>query len=339
MKIQVKKLVDKALESLTDQQRRVLVLRFGLDGKGKRTLQEIADEYTLTRERIRQVQNMAIDRLRGDSCAEHLAEAVVYLEESLRSCGGVASADVLCATCEIATEEEQNYIHLLLTVGDKFNDSQATDTVAQYWYVDQKHKDALDATLENVHTDIEGRGQVLLADNDLKEVFDTSSGEHKEHLPTYADAMTLSLKVQKNPLGEWGLVSHPEIALNGLSAYISMVLRDAGEPLHFNEVADRITKLRGKECHHGSCHNELVRRNEFILVGRGLYALESMGYRPGTIADIIAAGMKEHGPMTQKEIIEYVTKERHVKAQSIVLTLGKKGLFTRDERSRYFLAV
>lgn len=339
MKIQVKQLVDKALESLTDQQRRVLVLRFGLDGKKKRTLQEIADEYSLTRERIRQVQNIAVAKLRENECGKQLSTAFVYLEDMLRSCGGAASADTLCVTCEFATKEEQNYVHLLLTVGNSFYVSSATDDVDHYWYVDEKHKNAVDSTLQGVHGHVEGRSNNLLTEDELKKVFETASAEHKSHLPTYADVINLSRKVKKNPLGEWGLVTHPEIALGGLAGYIRIVLREAGEPLHFNEIADRVTKIKGKQCHRGSCHNELVRRDEFILVGRGLYALESMGYRPGTIADIIVAGMKERGPMTQKEVIDYVSKERHVKAQSIVLTLGKKGLFTKDERSRYFLTV
>ena len=339
MKIQVKKLVDKALESLTDQQRRVLVLRYGLDGKGKRTLQEIADEYSLTRERIRQVQNMAVASLGKDECAGLLASTITYLEDVMRKCGGVSSADALCASCEFASKAEQNYIHLLLMVGHSFSLSDATDDIAQYWYVDERHKQAIDATLSKVHGDVESRGEVLLADEDMRQLFESLATEHTEYLPSYGEAMGLSLKMKRNPLGEWGLATHPEIALNGLAGYIRLVLRDAGEPLHFNKIADRIAELRGKNCHRGSCHNELVRRDEFILVGRGLYALDSMGYRPGTIADIIAAGIKERGPMTQKEIIEYVSRERHVKTQSIVLTLGKKGMFTRDEQSRYCLAV
>ena len=339
MKIQVKQLVDKALESLTDQQRRVLVLRFGLDGKKKRTLQEIADEYSLTRERIRQVQNIAIAKLREDACGKQLATAFTHLEDMLRSCGGAASANTLCATCEFATEEEQNYVHLLLTVGESFYTSTATDDIDHYWYVDERYKRAVDVTLRGIHEHVENRSEDLLTEEGLKGVFESVSGEHKEYLPAYVDVVNLSRRVKKNPLGEWGPVTHPEIALSGLAGYIRIVLRESGEPLHFNDIADRVSTLKGKQCHRGSCHNELVRRDEFILVGRGLYALESMGYRPGTIADIIVAGMKERGPMTQKEVIDYVSRERHVKAQSIVLTLGKKGLFTKDEKSRYFLTV
>ena len=314
-------------------------MRFGLDGKKKRTLQEIADEYSLTRERIRQVQNIAIAKLRENECAALLSAAFTDLEEMLRSCGGAASADTLCAVCEFATKSEQNYILLLLTVGDNFYASPATDDIDHYWYVNEEHKNAVDAALNRIHDYVGAKGDALLTEEELQNAFESVSGEYKERLPAYTDTMGLSRKVKKNPLGEWGFVTHPEITLSGLAGYIRIVLREADEPLHFNEIADRVSKIKGEECHRGSCHNELVRRDEFILVGRGLYALESMGYRPGTIADIIVAGMKECGPMTQKEVIDYVSKERHVKPQSIVLTLGKKGLFTKDERSRYFLTV
>jgi len=43
----------------------ILVKRFGLDGKGERTLQEIANEHDLSRERIRQLQKQGLERLRG----------------------------------------------------------------------------------------------------------------------------------------------------------------------------------------------------------------------------------------------------------------------------------
>ena len=39
-------------------------LRFGLDGRGEKTLEEIGLQFGLTRERIRQLQNEALERLR-----------------------------------------------------------------------------------------------------------------------------------------------------------------------------------------------------------------------------------------------------------------------------------
>ena len=49
---------------LTDEQRRVLERRYGLGGAEISTLEEVAAELNLTRERVRQIQIEALDQLR-----------------------------------------------------------------------------------------------------------------------------------------------------------------------------------------------------------------------------------------------------------------------------------
>ncbi|MDT9186274.1 MULTISPECIES: sigma-70 family RNA polymerase sigma factor [Limnospira] len=55
--------IQQVLSTLDPRYQKVLTLRFGLDGQGERTLQEIGDSCGLTRERIRQIQNQAIKQL------------------------------------------------------------------------------------------------------------------------------------------------------------------------------------------------------------------------------------------------------------------------------------
>ena len=52
------------LDTLNDREREILELRFGLDGDEKRTLEEIGDKFGLTRERIRQIQERALHKMR-----------------------------------------------------------------------------------------------------------------------------------------------------------------------------------------------------------------------------------------------------------------------------------
>jgi RNA polymerase sigma factor (sigma-70 family) len=52
-----------ALQVLAERERRVLALRFGLDPHGPRTLKEIGVQLSLTRERVRQIQNEALAKL------------------------------------------------------------------------------------------------------------------------------------------------------------------------------------------------------------------------------------------------------------------------------------
>jgi RNA polymerase primary sigma factor len=53
------------LESLTEREQRILRLRFGLDDGRSRTLEEVAREVGLTRERIRQIEGGALGKLRS----------------------------------------------------------------------------------------------------------------------------------------------------------------------------------------------------------------------------------------------------------------------------------
>ena len=71
--------VAKVLSVLDDRERTILTLRFGLDGGGERTLEEVAEHFGLTRERIRQIEARAMSKLRHPSAdvgARELLEAV-----------------------------------------------------------------------------------------------------------------------------------------------------------------------------------------------------------------------------------------------------------------------
>lgn len=54
------------LNLLTEREAHILVLRYGLDGNGKRTYEQIGREYQVTRERIRQIEHKAFRKLRVD---------------------------------------------------------------------------------------------------------------------------------------------------------------------------------------------------------------------------------------------------------------------------------
>ncbi|MCI5839812.1 MAG: sigma-70 family RNA polymerase sigma factor [Peptoniphilaceae bacterium] len=53
-----------ALNQLTDREKQIIIYRYGLDGEKPKTLEEIGNIYDLSRERIRQIENQALSRLR-----------------------------------------------------------------------------------------------------------------------------------------------------------------------------------------------------------------------------------------------------------------------------------
>jgi len=62
------------LDSLDDRERRVLELRYGLDGGRPRTLEEIGVIFNVTRERVRQIENQSLRKLAALAEAQQLRE-------------------------------------------------------------------------------------------------------------------------------------------------------------------------------------------------------------------------------------------------------------------------
>ena len=70
----LQKTLDQLLDTLTEREAQVLRLRFGLTDGKSRTLEEVGDEFGVTRERIRQIENKALRKLKHPSRAKLLAD-------------------------------------------------------------------------------------------------------------------------------------------------------------------------------------------------------------------------------------------------------------------------
>ena len=67
--------LERALETLGEQQRRVIELRFGLAGGDPIPLQAVGDELGITRERVRQIERAALEQLSRNRELADLREA------------------------------------------------------------------------------------------------------------------------------------------------------------------------------------------------------------------------------------------------------------------------
>ena len=73
----LKEQLNEVLDTLTERERKVLILRFGLEDGRARTLEEVGKEFNVTRERIRQIEAKALRKLRHPSRSRKLKD---YLE-------------------------------------------------------------------------------------------------------------------------------------------------------------------------------------------------------------------------------------------------------------------
>lgn len=70
----LKEQIEDVLETLTERERKVLKLRFGLEDGRARTLEEVGKEFEVTRERIRQIEAKALRKLRGPKKSNKLKD-------------------------------------------------------------------------------------------------------------------------------------------------------------------------------------------------------------------------------------------------------------------------
>ncbi|MCX6795675.1 MAG: HTH domain-containing protein [Candidatus Falkowbacteria bacterium] len=82
--------------------------------------------------------------------------------------------------------------------------------------------------------------------------------------------------LERNKFGHWGVSSWQEVKPKTINDKIFLVLKNAGEPLHFTEIARRINEVGfdKKVANPATVHNELILDNRYILTGRGMYGLK-----------------------------------------------------------------
>lgn len=91
-----KQVTKKLLGSLPDRGRDVLVRRFGLGSDNdKLTLEAIGGIYSITRERVRQLENFALDSIRKSEVFSNEQQAFNELKDLIISLGGVVSEEDL----------------------------------------------------------------------------------------------------------------------------------------------------------------------------------------------------------------------------------------------------
>ena len=83
----------------------------------------------------------------------------------------------------------------------------------------------------------------------------------------------------------------------------------------------------------------IIKDKRFVLIGRGIYALQEWGYKKGTVADMKTEVLDDAAePLHRDEIVKRVLKKRHVKETTILLNLQGKPQFKRVAKATYALA-
>ncbi|HEY4519428.1 MAG TPA: sigma factor-like helix-turn-helix DNA-binding protein [Candidatus Paceibacterota bacterium] len=326
------------LSGLPERSRKVLVDRFGLSSSGEsRTLDAIGQEYGITRERIRQIENHSIMTIRqADAYGKH-ASAWENLKQALHTLGGIVAEDVVLSEVS-KTEPDKNHTLFLLTVCHHFNDVREDADFKRRWHIDEQLAKQVEGALMALYKAI--ALDSLMTESEFLALFEKvlkQEGVKPRGSDVLLRWLSISKRLGKNPLGEWGRTESPHVRIKNTRDFAYLTLKRHGSPMHFSEVAQSIKKLFSREAHPATTHNELIKDSRFVLVGRGLYALKEWGYAPGIVKDVIVGVLeREGGPLNRDEIIERVKRERYVKDATIVVNL-QSGPFSRLPDGTYTL--
>lgn len=334
-----KQVTKRLISVLPNRSRDVLICRFGLGkGNNKMTLESIGSTYGVTRERVRQIENHALNNIAKSEIYSKEQSAFAELGDLLHSLGGIVSEDDLLSYVSMDTGL-QNHVNFLLVLGDSFRRRKEDMEFKNRWYVDRDVAEGVQDSLRAIHKNLSNDDLVLeeaMVSSFVKELGALAQKYKKSE--TIRRWLSLSKLIGQNPLGEWGLASSPNVSVKGMRDYAYLVIRKHGSPMHFSEVAKAIKKTFGKNAHVATCHNELIKDPRFVLVGRGLYALKEWGYSSGVVKDVVVDILKKHGPLKKNEIIDLVLKERYVKPNTVVVNLQDSKTFKKSKNGKYSLA-
>lgn len=334
-----KQVVKRLLSALPDRAKDVVTGRFGLGTSTARmTLEKIGEKYGITRERVRQIENYSITNIRKSDAYQKEQNVFEEISSVIAELGGMVKEDELLKHLS-DDKSTQNHLHFLLVVGDVFNKDKENDQFHHRWYVDKKLAKSIEDALRKLYEGIPD--DALIPESEMIESFlhhieDISDTYRNEEI--LKRWLSVSKKVGKNPLGEWGKSVSPNIRVKGMRDYAFLVIRKHGSPVHFREVAKLIKQYFDKEAHVATTHNELIKDPRFVLVGRGLYALKEWGYSTGPVRDVIREILQKEGPLTKEQIIEKVLKERYVKENTILVNLQNSRYFKKGKDGTYSVA-
>ncbi len=334
-----KQVVKRLLAPLSPRALDVMTKRYGLgDSTDRMTLEGIGKTYGITRERVRQIENFALGSIKKSDAFKKEESIFDELNEIVVSMGGVVCEEDFLM--HISKDESiQNYLFFLLVLGDQFKREKEDEHFHHRWIVDDKVSmkvhDAIRELYKTLsHEDLVPESEIVASF--LEHLKDVSEEYKNEEITKRW--LALSKTIAKNPLGEWGVAESHNVNARGMRDYAYLIIRKHGSPMHFTEVAKSITQVFGKKAHVATCHNELIKDNRFVLVGRGLYALSTWGYEKGVVKDVIAKILKNEGPLSKKDIIDRVLKERHVKENTVFVNLQDPKMFKRTKEGKYALA-
>lgn len=339
--VDLKALTEALLATLDQRSRDIVSRRYGIESGVGETLESIGKEYGITRERVRQIQSQARRALRGHEA--ELGPIDGILNDIFTSHGGILAENHIVQLVHerLGQTHAPTITIFYLDVLPAYEYVSRDPHFAPHWRHTQVTAPHAPVVLEIAETVLAEHGHPL-PEEKLANLLIAAMREKSHTVPmNHVQArLFASKRIEKTPFGEWGLTSWSETNPRGVGDKAYAVMRRHGKPEHFTAITRLINEAQfdHKKANPQTVHNELIKDDRFVLVGRGLYGLAEWGYIPGTVADVIASLLSAAGkPLSRDEVVEKVMEQRQVKKNTILLGLQNQDRFARGANDQYTL--
>lgn len=328
------------LDSLTEKERSVITRRIGFNGV-KETLQEIGNMYGITRERVRQIEDVGIRKIGRIMRTSDLIIVQNSGEKILKMHGGVMVKDrlinAIIADIGIDASISTSIIDVLLQADFNLQKSKPQLGTNTYFHFPEVNKKLIESIHKEAVKVLKKRGDIMetstLYDAVRTNLFAQFGKIESIMIDSVMDIFLDIVKGEEKYIGleKWKILNPATLKDKAIYA-----LKKSKEPMHFMDIANAITEHFGENVKISTIHNELIRNEEFVLIGRGIYVLKEWGYKEGTVLDVILDIFKKaEGPLSTEEITERVLKIRQVKTTTIYMNLQNKKYIERVGRNLY----
>lgn len=333
----IKAVVQTILDGIErEREREIISRRFGLFDR-KETLEQIGELLGITRERVRQLEKAILIRLKIAAEEGHLNLETTerHLVEQLHEMGRAARlGDLTERVIPKGADRDRAHVAFVAELAPKLAVLNENDNYHHGVALSEHHDEKqLKKRVDEVVKTVKEHGKTLTA----SELHQKLNYEHPDHVRALA-SLSKNLASLKDV---WGLTKWPTVNPKNIRDKIYVILQENGKPLHFSDIAKAIkdSDFKRKDVTTQAIHNELIKDKRFVLIGRGIYALNEWGYKKGTVADIISEVLrKAEEPLHRDEIVKRVLKDRQVKETTILLNLQSKPEFKRVAKATYALA-
>lgn len=325
----------KLTKNLSPKVRGIFERRFGIKVGESETLESIGKSMKITRERVRQIEEVGFNHVRKNY-QEVLDKVFGEFNDYFNNNGGFKSEEVILS--ELGGSKNKPYVLFFLTINNDFTRVCGKKDYDYFWAKDANAAHKAKEVLNSLVKDIKSHGK-LLAENEIHANFASKNNLNETSLVSY---LQISKRIQQNKDGKYGLVDWPEIKPRGVRDKAFLVFQKHQKPLHFRNITQLIDELdynsANKKTHPQTVHNELIKDQRFVLVGRGTYALKEWGYEPGTIKDVITNILKQkQEPIAQEDIVKEVLSQRFVAKNTVLINLNNKKYFQKNTEGKYHL--